>query len=89
MAMVRILVLGDHADDVRDEVRAALGRRPEQEEWVVSAVQLPTSWVATVLISPGDLLTGWSMVGPARHIAPALAHAVTDAGLRPDVPRVA
>ncbi|HET7745778.1 MAG TPA: hypothetical protein VFM29_00660 [Vicinamibacteria bacterium] len=89
MAMVKILVMGAHADDVRDEMRNALGRRPEHEEWVVSAVQLPTSWVASVLVSPGDRLTGWSLVGPARSIAPALAHAVTNAGLRPDVPRVA
>jgi hypothetical protein len=71
--MVKILVAGTRESEVRREILNALGTVDDRDDWVISAVELPTVWVVYVLVSPGDRLTGWSWVGPRGRMMPSVA----------------
>ena len=79
--MVRILVDGDGSRAVELCIRAALGERGEDEQWLISAVKLPARWVVSFLASPDDRLVGYTWVGPAHQVRAALEDALRHAGL--------
>jgi hypothetical protein len=90
--MVRILVDGEGSRAVELCIRAALGDRGDQEQWLISAVKLPARWVISFLVSPGDRLGGYTWCGPAHQVRTAVEEVLRSAGLyeptRPD-PRLA
>ena len=88
--MVRILVDGDGSRAVELCIRAALGERSDDEQWLVTAVRLPTRWVVSFLVSPDDRLGGQTWVGPAHQVRSAVEEALRAAGLAPAraVPRI-
>lgn len=81
--MVRILVDGEGGRAVERCIRAVLGDRAEDEQWLISAVKLPARWVVTFLVSPGDRLAGHTWCGPAHQVRPAVEQALRAAGLAP------
>jgi hypothetical protein len=90
--MVRILVDGEGSRAVELCIRAALGDRGDEEQWLISAVKLPARWVISFLVSPDDRLGGYTWCGPAHQVRKAVEEALSSAGLyehtRPD-PRLA
>jgi len=62
-------------------IRAALGERSDDEQWLVTAVRLPARWVVSFLVSPGDRLGGHTWVGPAHQVRSAIDDALRAAGL--------
>ena len=83
--MLRILVDGEGSRAVELCIRAALGDRDDAEQWLVTAVKLPTRWVVSFLVSPGDRLGGHSWCGPAHQIRSAVQEALRAAGLEAGV----
>ena len=79
--MVRILVDGEGNRAVELCIRAALGARANEEQWLISAVKLPARWVVSFLVSPGDRLGGYTWVGPAHQLRSAVETALRTAGL--------
>jgi hypothetical protein len=79
---IKILIDGPGGDELEMAVRAALGRRPESEEWILSLVKNQPLWSVNVLVSPGDRLWGWTYLGLRRDIPVALAEALRVAGFR-------
>jgi hypothetical protein len=79
--MVRILVGGAGSRAVELCIRAALGDRGDQEQWLITAVKLPARWVVSFLISPGDRLDGYTSCGPAHQVRAAVQDALGAAGL--------
>jgi hypothetical protein len=79
--MVRILVDGEGSRAVELCIRAALGDRADEEEWLITAVKLPARWVVSFLVSPDDRLGGYSWCGPAHQVRSAVDNAVRSAGL--------
>jgi hypothetical protein len=79
--MVRILVDGEGSRAVELCIRAALGERSDDEQWLVTAVKLPARWVVSFLISPGDQLGGHTWCGPAHGVRSAIEEALRAAGL--------
>jgi hypothetical protein len=79
--MMRILVEGEGSRAVELCLRAALGDRTDAEQWLVTAVKLPTRWVVSFLVSPGDRLGGYTWCGPAHQIRSAVEEALRAAGL--------
>src|SRR2546430_1077366 len=67
-AMVRILVDGEGSRAVELCIRAALGDRSEDEQWLVTAVKLPARWVVSFLVSPEERLAGYTWCGPAHPV---------------------
>jgi hypothetical protein len=84
--MVRILVDGVGSRAVELCIRAALGDRNEDEQWLVTAVKLPARWVVSFLVSPGDRLAGFTWCGPAHEVRTAVQDALRGAGLTPAAP---
>ena len=78
--MVRILVDGEGSRAVELCIRAALGDRAEEEQWLISAVKLPARWVVSFLVSPDDRLVGYTWCGPAHQVRAALEDALRNAG---------
>jgi hypothetical protein len=79
--MLRILVDGEGSRAVELCIRAALGDRADEEEWLITAVKLPARWVVSFLVSPGDRLGGYSWCGPAHQVRGAVQDAMRAAGL--------
>jgi hypothetical protein len=79
--MVRILVDGEGSRAVELCIRAALGDRGDEEEWLITAVKLPARWVVSFLVSPDDRLGGYSWCGPAHQVRSAVENALRSAGL--------
>jgi hypothetical protein len=79
--MVRILVDGEGRRAVELCIRAALGGRANEEQWLVSAVKLPARWVVSFLVSPNDRLGGYTWCGPAHQVRAAIEDALRSAGL--------
>ncbi|HZM50915.1 MAG TPA: hypothetical protein VFE68_10500 [Vicinamibacteria bacterium] len=79
--MVRILVDGEGSRAVELCIRAALGDRANEEQWLISAVKLPARWVVSFLVSPDDRLGGYTWVGPAHQVRAAIDMALRSAGL--------
>lgn len=79
---IKILIDGPGGEELETAVRAALGRRPESEEWVLSLVKNQPLWSVNVLVSPGDRLWGWTYLGLRRDIPVVLAEALRVAGFR-------
>jgi hypothetical protein len=79
--MVRILVDGEGNRAVELCIRAALGARANEEQWLISAVKLPARWVVSFLVSPHDRLGGYTWVGPAHQLRAAVETALRTAGL--------
>lgn len=79
--MLRILVDGEGSRAVELCIRAGLGERDRDEQWLVTAVRLPGRWVLSFLVSPGDLLADYTWCGPAHEVRWAVANAVKTAGL--------
>jgi hypothetical protein len=79
--MVRILVDGEGSRAVELCIRAALGDRADEEEWLITAVKLPARWVVSFLVSPDDRLGGYSWCGPAHQVRAAVQDAMRAAGL--------
>jgi len=79
--MVRILVDGEGSRAVELCIRAALGDRGDEEEWLITAVKLPARWVVSFLISPDDRLGGYSWCGPAHQVRSAVENALRSTGL--------
>jgi hypothetical protein len=79
--MVRILVDGEGSRAVELCIRAALGDRGDEEEWLITAVKLPARWVVSFLVSPDDRLGGYSWCGPAHQVRSAVEEALRRAGL--------
>jgi hypothetical protein len=77
--MVRILVEGEGSRAVELCIRAALGNRANDGQWLISAVKLPARWVVTFLVSPGDRLAGYSWCGPAHQVRVAVEDALRNA----------
>ena len=84
--MIRIVVDGEGARAVELCIRAALGDRSDDEQWLVTAVRLPGRWVVSFLVSPEDRLAGHTWCGPAHEVRAAVQAALTSAGLA-DAPR--
>jgi hypothetical protein len=80
--MLRLLVEGEGSRAVELCLRAALGERSDDEQWLVTAVKLPTRWVVSFLVSPGDRLGGYTWCGPAHQIRRAVEDALGAAGMR-------
>ena len=78
--MVRILVDGEGSRAVELCIRAALGERANEEQWLISAVKLPARWVVSFLVSPDDRLGGYSWCGPAHQVRAAVEDALRMAG---------
>ena len=78
--MVRILVDGDGSRAVELCIRAALGDRANEEQWLISAVKLPARWVVSFLVSPDDRLGGYTWVGPAHQVRAAIENSLRQAG---------
>jgi hypothetical protein len=81
--MVRILVDGEGSRAVELCIRAALGDRGDEEQWLISAVKLPARWVVSFLHSPDDRLGGYTWCGPAHQVRTAIDEALRTAGLAP------
>jgi hypothetical protein len=81
--MVRILVDGEGSRAVELCIRAALGDRSDDEQWLVTAVKLPARWVVSFLVSPGDRLAGHTWCGPAHQVRAAVQEALHGAGFEP------
>jgi hypothetical protein len=81
--MLRLLVEGEGSRAVELCLRAALGERNDDEQWLVTAVKLPTRWVVSFLVSPGDRLGGYTWCGPAHQIRRAVEDALAAAGMTP------
>jgi hypothetical protein len=79
--MVRILVEGEGSRAIELCLRAALGERADEEQWLISAVKLPARWVVSFLVSPDDRLAGYSWCGPAHQVRRAVEDALRMAGL--------
>lgn len=79
--MLRILVDGEGSRAVELCIRAALGDRNDDEQWLVTAVKLPARWVVSFVVSPGDKLGGYSWCGPAHQVRKAVEEALSGAGL--------
>jgi hypothetical protein len=79
--MVRILVDGQGSRAIELCIRAALGDRPNEEQWLVSAVKLPARWVVSFLVSPDDRLGGYTWCGPAHQVRAAIEDVLRSAGL--------
>jgi hypothetical protein len=79
--MVRILVEGEGSRAIELCLRAALGERADEEQWLISAVKLPARWVVSFLVSPDDRLAGYSWCGPAHQVRSAVEDALRMAGL--------
>jgi len=79
--MVRILVDGEGSRAVELCIRAALGDRVKEEQWLISAVKLPARWVVSFLVAPDDRLGGYTWVGPAHQVRAAVDMALRSAGL--------
>jgi hypothetical protein len=84
--MVRILVDGEGSRAVELCIRAALGDRGHEEEWLITAVKLPARWVVSFLVSPDDRLGGYSWCGPAHQVRGAVENALRANGLLPSPP---
>ena len=84
--MVRILVDGEGSRAVELCLRAALGDRNGDEQWLVTAVKLPARWVVSFLVSPADRLAGFTWCGPAHEVRAAVQDALRSAGLAPTAP---
>ena len=78
---VRILVDGQGSRAIELCIRAALGDRAHEEEWLVSAVKLPARWVVSFLVSPNDRLGGYTWCGPAHQVRAAIEDVLRSAGL--------
>jgi len=78
--MVRILVDGEGSRAVELCIRAALGDRSEDEQWLVTAVKLPARWVVSFLVSPEERLAGYTWCGPAHQVRAAVQDALHSAG---------
>jgi len=81
--MLRLLVEGEGSRAVELCLRAALGERGDEEQWLITAIKLPTRWVVSFLVSPGDRLGGYTWCGPAHQIRRAVEDALGAAGMRP------
>ena len=81
--MVRILVDGEGSRAVELCIRAALGDRADEEEWLITAVKLPARWVVSFLVSPDDRLGGYSWCGPAHQVRSAVEKALRANGMLP------
>jgi hypothetical protein len=79
--MVRILVDGEGSRAIELCIRAALGERGSEEQWLITAVKLPARWVVSFLVSPDDRLGGYSWCGPAHQVRTAVEDALRLAGL--------
>ena len=79
--MVRILVEGEGSRAVELCIRAALGDRANEGQWLISAVKLPARWVVSFLDSPDDRLAGYSWCGPAHQVRAAIDTALRSAGI--------
>jgi hypothetical protein len=79
--MVRILVDGEGSRAVELCIRAALGDRADEEQWLISAVKLPARWVVSFLASPDERLVGYTWCGPAHQVRAALEEALRHARL--------
>ena len=79
--MIRILVDGEGSRAVELCLRAALGDRGADEQWLVTAVKLPARWVVSFLISPQDRLAGFTWCGPAHELRAAVQDALSRAGI--------
>lgn len=79
--MLRILVDGEGSRAVELCIRAALGDRADEEEWLITAVKLPARWVVSFLVSPDDRLGGYSWCGPAHQVRSAVENALRRASL--------
>ena len=79
--MVRILVEGEGSRAIELCLRAALGERADEEQWLISAVKLPARWVVSFLVSPDDRLGGYTWCGPAHQVRAAIEDVLRDAGL--------
>ena len=78
--MVRILVDGEGSRAIELCIRAALGDRANEEQWLISAVKLPARWVVSFLVSPDDRLGGYSWCGPAHQVRTAVEDAMLRSG---------
>jgi hypothetical protein len=78
--MLRIVVDGEGSRAVDLCIRAALGERSDDEQWLITAVKLPSRWVVSFLISPDDRLGGYTWCGPAHQVRAALEQALAAAG---------
>jgi hypothetical protein len=79
--MIRILAEGEGSRAIELCIRAALGERGDDEQWLVTAVRLPARWVVSFLVSPGDRLGGHTWVGPAHEVRAAVEEALHVFGL--------
>ena len=79
--MVRILVDGKGSRAVELCIRAAMGDRGDEEQWLISAVKIPARWVVSFLVSPGARLDGHTWCGPAHQVRAAVKDALRAAGL--------
>jgi len=79
--MIRIVVDGEGARAVELCIRAALGDRGDDEQWLVTAIRLPGRWVVSFLVSPRDRLAGFTWCGPAHEVRAAVQDALRGAGL--------
>jgi hypothetical protein len=79
--MVTILVEGEGSRAIELCIRAALGDRASEEQWLISAVKLPARWVVSFLMSPDDRLSGFSWCGPAHQVRATVEEALRLAGL--------
>ena len=62
-------------------IRAALGERANEEQWLISAVKLPARWVVSFLVSPDDRLGGYTWCGPAHQVRSAIEDVLRGANL--------
>jgi hypothetical protein len=79
--MVRIVADGEGSRAVELCIRAALGDRRDDEQWLVTAVRLPGRWVVSFLVSPDDRLGGLTWVGPAHQVRTAVEQALGSVGM--------
>ena len=79
--MIRILVDGEGSRAVELCIRAALGERANEEQWLISAVKLPARWVVSFLVSPDDRLGGYTWCGPAHQVRAAIEDVLRSEGL--------
>ena len=69
---IKILIDGPDGQELEKSTRAALGRRPASEDWVLSLVKNQPLWSVNILVSPGDKLWGWTYLGLRRDIPTVL-----------------
>ncbi|HUH12284.1 MAG TPA: hypothetical protein VMK65_04210 [Longimicrobiales bacterium] len=79
--MLRILADGEGSRAVELCIRTAMGERDDAEQWLITAVKLPSRWVVSFLVSPGDRLGGYTWCGPAHQVRSAVDAALRAAGL--------